>query len=267
MLTENYHTHTYRCHHATGDVADYCAEAVAQGLTTLGFSDHVPYPKEVQEDWHHWAMSVEEIPGYFAAIDEARKEFPQLKIYRGFECEYNPQLMDYYKEEIVGKWRPDYLILGNHYVMMDGKALSPRKACVSKEGITLWTDWLLAGMHSELFQLVAHPDMFMQTPMPWNALCEECARRILAASEELQIPLEVNAYGLRKPWMDDGTTVRPMYPHSAFWKLAQEYDIPIVISSDAHTPADVHGNMEDALTFLLNNNPTSHVISLSSLLG
>ncbi len=262
MLTKNYHTHTYRCHHATGDVADYCVEAVAQGLTTLGFSDHVPYPKELQEDWHHWAMSVEEIPGYYSAIDDARKEFPQLQILRAFECEYNPLLMDFYKEVIVGQWHPDYLILGVHYVIKDGQALSPRKSCTTAEGMHLWTDWMLAGMHSGLFQYVAHPDMFMQAGIPWTHFHEDCSRKILEASEQLHLPLEINAYGLRKPWIDDGANLRPLYPHIEFWKLAREYDIPIIIGSDAHAPVDVHGNMEDALEYL----PKSCYAKLSSTL-
>ena len=33
MTTKNYHTHTYRCKHAVGDVDEYCRAALEQGLT------------------------------------------------------------------------------------------------------------------------------------------------------------------------------------------------------------------------------------------
>ena len=42
----NFHTHTYRCKHAAGDVADYCKAAVGFGMKTLGFSDHSALPDD-----------------------------------------------------------------------------------------------------------------------------------------------------------------------------------------------------------------------------
>ena len=40
----NLHTHTFRCNHASGKERDYIENAIAGGLTTLGFADHAPYP-------------------------------------------------------------------------------------------------------------------------------------------------------------------------------------------------------------------------------
>ena len=42
-MIANYHTHTWRCNHATGREEDYVRNAVARGFETLGFSDHTPY--------------------------------------------------------------------------------------------------------------------------------------------------------------------------------------------------------------------------------
>lgn len=41
---QNFHTHTYRCHHAKGTDRDYVEAAIKAGYTEIGFSDHVPYP-------------------------------------------------------------------------------------------------------------------------------------------------------------------------------------------------------------------------------
>ncbi|HPX39764.1 MAG TPA: histidinol phosphate phosphatase, partial [Candidatus Hydrogenedentes bacterium] len=39
---------------------------------------------------------------------------------------------------------------------------------------------------------------------------------------------------------------RPMYPWIRFWELAAEYDIEVVLNSDAHRPEDVAANLDDA---------------------
>lgn len=39
---QNFHTHTYRCHHAKGTDRDYVEAAIKAGYTEIGFSDHVP---------------------------------------------------------------------------------------------------------------------------------------------------------------------------------------------------------------------------------
>ena len=45
MLKANYHTHTYLCGHAVGDVEDYVNEAIRLGYTELGMSDHAHTPE------------------------------------------------------------------------------------------------------------------------------------------------------------------------------------------------------------------------------
>ena len=66
MLQRNYHTHTYRCHHATGDVIDYAKAAIEAGLTTLGMSDHVALP---DNRWNNVRMSMPELDDYEEAIE------------------------------------------------------------------------------------------------------------------------------------------------------------------------------------------------------
>ena len=45
-MIANYHTHTWRCMHATGTEREYIENAIRGGLKILGFSDHTPmkYP-------------------------------------------------------------------------------------------------------------------------------------------------------------------------------------------------------------------------------
>ena len=43
-MEANYHTHTWRCRHASGTERDYIENAIDHGIRILGFSDHTPYP-------------------------------------------------------------------------------------------------------------------------------------------------------------------------------------------------------------------------------
>ena len=42
-MLANFHTHTYRCHHASGTDREYVESAIRAGVKVLGFADHSPY--------------------------------------------------------------------------------------------------------------------------------------------------------------------------------------------------------------------------------
>ena len=42
-MRANYHTHTYRCNHASGTEEEYIQCALDGNIEVLGFSDHTPY--------------------------------------------------------------------------------------------------------------------------------------------------------------------------------------------------------------------------------
>ena len=42
-VRNNYHTHTTRCKHASGEDREYVEKAIESGLKILGFSDHCPW--------------------------------------------------------------------------------------------------------------------------------------------------------------------------------------------------------------------------------
>ena len=112
----NFHTHTFRCKHAKGDVADYCARAVELGMETLGFSDHSAMP---DDRWIRVRMHYEQLDDYIDAIKQARHDFPQLTIKQGMECEYVPKFRNYYEDELLGERAFDYLIGAAHFFTDD----------------------------------------------------------------------------------------------------------------------------------------------------
>lgn len=236
----NYHTHTYRCKHATGDVADYVEAARAAGLGRLGFSDHVPLP---DGRWPANRMGMEELSGYLAAVREAgRKEESRsdrpIDIILGLECEWAPAYDGYLGNELLAERGIQYLVSGTHFFLKDG-AWEDAAAIDSAQGLVAYARHLERSLASGLFAFVAHPDLFCMGYLAWDKNARACAKDVLAAAASRGIPLEINGYGMRKPRVAGPGGTRWPYPHEAFWDLARDYDIRVILSSDAHRPVDV----------------------------
>ena len=110
----NLHTHTCRCKHAKGNIADYCEAALKAGVSILGFSDHSPFP---DAEYASSRMDFSELPDYRKEIEDAKQKFPQLTILAGLEIDYRPVLGPaFYREEYLEKLNLDYMIAGVHFL-------------------------------------------------------------------------------------------------------------------------------------------------------
>lgn len=250
-ITENYHTHTYRCKHADGDIDDYCRAAIRKGLKVLGFTDHTPFD---DNKWLSIRMDISELDEYCQSIDDAKSKYPELKILKGLECEYRKESVDFFRNELLEKRKIDYLVLGPHFFPFDGEYLCSYGGPVDEETLWAYTEHLVEGMRTGLFAFVAHPDMFGNSYVEWDDICEECSRLILSTAVELNIPLEINGCGIRKGMGFFGKQFRYQYPWDKFWALASQYDVRVVINSDAHTPNDIIDCMQECYDIALKYN-------------
>ena len=55
-MKTNYHTHNYRCNHATGTASDYVEEAIKNGFSEIGISDHLPHPGKDIDNHHRMVL-------------------------------------------------------------------------------------------------------------------------------------------------------------------------------------------------------------------
>jgi histidinol-phosphatase (PHP family) len=110
-----------------------------------------------------------------------------------------------------------------------------------------YTDYVIASIESGLFAFIAHPDLFGNAYMVWDAEAVACSRAILAAAADLNVPIEINGYGMRKPKVETPDGIRFMYPWRPFWELAGEYRVRALVTSDAHRPVDVGANLEEGM--------------------
>jgi histidinol-phosphatase (PHP family) len=245
----NYHTHTWRCMHATGDVPDYVEAARRAGLAELGFSDHVPQP---DGRWPLYRMNYDELDGYIGLVREARRAEEERRargagavaIRLGLECEYAEDLYSYYHDELLGERGLDYLAAGIHVYAFEGR-WRDSFAIGDSARLAAYVRQVELAVESGLFAFLAHPDVFCNGYLPWDGSAEAAARDICAACESAGLPMEINANGLRKPLVAAPEGLRRPYPHPRFWEIASEYRVKAIAGSDAHDPADVAAGLSD----------------------
>ncbi len=224
MLKTNYHTHHYRCKHASGTINEYIDFAIENNFDELGISCHVPY-RDRRMDWDR--MDYSQLELYFKEIDEAKEKYKSIRVIKGLECEYYKDSHDYYLQL---KEMTDYLILGQHYLFKKNGDILGSLSLETREDIYQYKDDIIVGIKTGIFDLVAHPDLYMSIYPKWDKDCEIIAREIIEACIEMNIPMEFNANGLRYKNRD--------YPNNEFWKLvSKDYrEAKVFIGSDAHVP-------------------------------
>lgn len=236
--TFNYHTHTNRCGHAgMAEDSEYVEFAKENGITQLGFSDHVPFT-EVEYQNDELRMHISEVDDYVSSVRKLQQDNPDMIITCGFEAEYNPM-----KEAFLGELREkvDYMILGQHFVS-DGLHNIPQKN--NPEYPKEYAKMLCEGMDSGIFDIVAHPDIFMEfrdtmttedDKKEFDKNAREASEMICAKAKEIGIPIEFNFGGIEKgKKMQDGNYA---YPHPLFWEIAAKSGVQVLYGVDAHTPS------------------------------
>jgi histidinol-phosphatase (PHP family) len=237
-MKSNYHTHNYRCNHAEGSIEDYIQEAINAGFDEIGISDHLPHPGKNIDNTYR--MKYEELSEYFNEIDETIKEYgSKISIKKGIECEYFEDY-DWLYKELREKYKVDYLILGVHFFPHNGRWYYVTDISQSPEMLESYTDHAVRSIKSGIFSYIAHPDLFGLGYINWDEHSIKAARRILKAAEEIDLPIEINVNGLRKPMISYNKGKRHKYPMEDFWSLVKEYDVRVIIGIDAHNPCELH---------------------------
>ena len=91
----NYHTHTQRCSHAGNyEDAEYVYYARLNGISTVGFTDHVPFNPIKLPDIKS-RMVYSEVDEYISSINALKKDNPDMCILSGFEAEYYPEIEEF----------------------------------------------------------------------------------------------------------------------------------------------------------------------------
>ena len=235
----NYHTHTKRCGHACGEDEEYVKSAIKLGIKRLGFSDHIILPEGFSQPTIRGDFN--QLNDYLSSINYLKNKYKdQIEILIGFEAEYFPELVDYYKDLLNNKI--DYLIMGQHCRMENSKFQWYFSKDSTPKDIHIYVDEVLAGLKTGMFKYLAHPDLFMLSFDGWDETMEYESRRLLKGCEELNIPVEINICGMRRKYYDG---FNHSYPNHHFYDLIKEYNLKVVLGLDAHNPEHINQEAVD----------------------
>lgn len=225
----NYHTHTYRCGHAFGEIEEYIKRAIDCGIKYMGFSDHAPYICENGEE-AGYRVQTANVKDYFDEINALREKYKdKIDIKIGFELEYYPKHFNSMFKNML-EYGAEYLILGEHYTkdeLPDGGHVI--KETDDTEALKYYVQCIIDGIKSGVFTYIAHPDMFNFTGDV--SLYREEMRKICVASRIFDVPLELNLLGIRD---------KRNYPNNIFWEIAGEEKSPVTFGFDSHEVIDAY---------------------------
>ncbi|MEG2677791.1 MAG: histidinol-phosphatase [Oscillospiraceae bacterium] len=228
-MKNNFHTHTYRCHHATGTDEEYVKSAIAAKIRVLGFSDHTPWPFK-GEYRPSVRMDITQLDSYLYSITSLRERFSnEIDIKVGLECEYFEKFIPWLSDMSEEK-KLDYLIFGNHFPTGDLDAEYFGHSAVNKEHMDYYCETALRGMEFNKFAYFAHPDLFMRAYPEFDKVCENVSRKICEKAAKLNLPLEFNISGYQ---MSKDRNIK-CYPHTKFWEIAADCNCSCIIGFDAH---------------------------------
>ena len=223
----NYHTHTSRCGHASGQDEDYVLSATHCGLKRLGFSDHTPY---LFPDGHRssFRMLPDALTDYAASVRHLQEKYrEQISIHFGVEAEYYPA----HFEDTVAMLRDagvEYMLLAQHFCGNEYDTAYNARPTGREEDLQRYCDQIIGALDTGLFTYLAHPDLI-------NFVGEEKVytqhmRRLCRAVKDCGLPLEYNFLGAR---------TKRHYPTPRFWEIAAEEGCRVIFGCDAHAPEEL----------------------------
>jgi histidinol-phosphatase (PHP family) len=238
----DYHMHSTASCDSRATMAEMCRSALQRGIREIAFTEHFdPKPEDICAGYY-------QPDGYFAALDEARREFaPQgLTIRAGVELGEHHLYSDVHRP-VLDAWPYDVALGSLHWVGDDSvfdadyfRAHSPRDA------FEAYFTELAAMVRFGGFDVLAHADVIKRAAYPvyghfaiaeWEAL----VREVWAACIDQGIGIEINTAALRQAVHE----VHPG-PESLRWYREMGGDI-LTIGSDSHRPDHVGYGLDVAL--------------------
>ena len=219
------------------------AEAISQGMHTLGFSDHSSVPFESRV-----SIPMDKNEEYATYLKELKIKYKdQIDILASMEMEFIPGIVvDFQKTK--KDYDLDYLIGSVHLVgktpetlwFIDGKSIEPYDEGLKnyfggdiKKGVRAYFDQENEMIETERFDIIGHFDKvkmnargrYFQEDEKWY---RDMVLETLDLIKQHDLIVEINTRGLYKQRYNG------FYPSEWLLPRMKEMNIPVVISSDAH---------------------------------
>lgn len=269
MKKINFHTHTYRCGHASGNEEDYVKNALRVHMNEIGFSDHIPLPnyrlhliksicaiktkKDIKSLIHSFInngpsmrMTYKDMNKHIEEVKRLKNIYTDIKISQGFEAEYLEEYLPYYNQLFKEK-KIDYLILGNHFNKYCLHSRYYGKEKLTTKEMYQYCEDIEKAIETGLFSYIAHPDLFLMGYPHFDQDAKIVCERICKKAKEYGLPLEINGGGMQRGLKNQDGEMLYMYPNARFWRIASKIGNKVIIGLDAHKPEDYNDVLYDQL--------------------
>jgi histidinol-phosphatase (PHP family) len=232
-MLATYHNHS-EWSDGKGTLDDLLEAAIHLGIHELGISDHyVLHPSGRSTPW---AMHVDELGEYVAAVQALRKKSESISgpvVRLGLEVDWFTGHETTIRE-VLSPYPFDYLIGSVHEVdgfVIDASAAAWNALDDDEREQVHRRYWMHMKKMAEsgMFDIAAHLDLTKKFGFfPKSDMTRELddALDAIAAAE---LVVEINTNGWHKPCQD-------AYPTLEILRKCRERDIPVTISADAHNP-------------------------------
>lgn len=256
MNLTNYHSHCSFCD-GRAPLEEFVKEAIRQGFYSYGVSSHAPLPFPTR-----WTMEWEQMEAYLDEFNNLRQKYAdEIELYVGLEIDYlneesNPSVARFTELPL------DYRI-GSVHLLYDAAGEVVDIDCslaVFKERVDrhfngdvlrvvrMYFDRLFRMVELGGFDILGHADKMHYNAScyhpglldePWyEALMKDYFS--LVASRGYLVEINTKAYD----------SLGTFYPNSRYWELMKEYQIKVLVNSDAHYPERINAGRMEALRLL-----------------
>jgi len=261
MINYNFHQHSLFSD-GKAEPEAYVQQALLLGFEAMGFTEHSPLSFETS-----FSLKEENLQQYVDQTDCLKKKYnDQITLYRALEMDFIPGI-----SEDFSFWRKrltlDYLIGSVHLVkpensdelwFIDGQKREIYDAGLQKyfggdirKAVKTYYHQINRMLESQRFEIVGHVDKIkMHNQYRYFTEDEQWYRQLVGETLELirqkDLVVEVNTRGMYKKRADR------LFPDDETLQMLKAWDIPVLISSDAHQPSELNLLFDYAEKRLLN---------------
>jgi histidinol-phosphatase (PHP family) len=262
----NLHTHTAYCD-GKGEPEEFVKKAISLGFERLGFSSHAPLPFP-----NDWTLKRETLPLYIREINRLKQIYGnRIEILAGLEVDYIPGLIgpSSFKDIKNSNGESldfDYILGSVHFLPVkthpqkyleidfnpgqmkmiidegyggDSRAMIRAYYGLVREMLTIDPPTILG--HLDLVKKFNRGNVFFNEN---DSFYHDEIEKTLDVLKKTSTILEVNTAPIYR-----GYDTEP-YPSNVILKMCREYNIPVVLNSDAHSPDVLDGGYAEALRIL-----------------
>lgn len=240
MLT-SYHVHS-KWSDGEGEIAEYIRAATDLGLDEIGLSDHYVLTPDRRK--LVWGMRLDGLDDYVEAVQAAAGEAREGLVVRlGVEADYIPETIGDLKG-IISMHPFDYVIGSVHIVdgfPIDGYPEDWAPLSLDEKNDVVRLYWIQVRQMAEsgVFDIVGHADLTKKFGFRPTIDISAQVSAALDAIARSGMTVEVNTSG----WF---MLVGEAYPDPSILRGCFERDVPVIVTADAHNPANLSRGFDDA---------------------